>query len=145
MCSRRKYPPPLNQMCKKTARDCESLHERKQLSRQWRNTTKARRKLRIEREVKEKARKRANEHRRFKADRYKFAKELFDPPNSAQSPLVWIRLLRILRRQIPTSNAQQCCSLCLDGRGQKHLSTRFCYWNHYWLQLLGRRVSVHQA
>ena len=55
------------------------------LASQWRNATKARRKLRVERELKEKARKRANEHRRFKANMYKFAKELFDPPNSAQS------------------------------------------------------------
>ena len=52
---------------------------------QWHNATKARRKLRIECELKEKARKRANEHWRFEADRYKFVKELFDPPNSAQS------------------------------------------------------------
>ena len=71
-------------MCKNAARDGESLHERKQLSRQWHNATKARRQLRTKRELKEKARKRANEHRRFKPDKYKFAKELFDPPNSAQ-------------------------------------------------------------
>ena len=41
----------LKRMCKKAARDGDSLHERKQLSRQWRNATKARRKLRIEREL----------------------------------------------------------------------------------------------
>ena len=47
----------LKQMCKKAVRDGESMHERKQLSCKWRNAAKARRKLRIERELKEKARK----------------------------------------------------------------------------------------
>ena len=47
----------LKPMCKKAARDGESLHERTQLSHQWRNATKANRKLGIERELNEKARK----------------------------------------------------------------------------------------
>ena len=85
-------------MCKKAAIYGESLHEREQLSRQWRNATKVRRKRSIDRELKEKACKRANEHQRFKGDRYKFAKELFDPPIRHSLLLVWMRLLRILWR-----------------------------------------------
>ena len=115
----------LKRMCKKAVRDGESLHERSQLSRQWRNATKARRKLRIERELKEKARKRANEHRRFKADRYK---EVFDPPNSAQPTFA---VDEAFTHFVETNTGKQ-RSTVLNGRGQRHLSTSFCYQKHCW-------------
>ena len=60
-----------------------SQHEKKQLMRKWRLMSKTRRQLRIERENKDVARKTANARRKFRADPYKFAQELFDPPNKS--------------------------------------------------------------
>ena len=61
----------------------------------------------LEHELKEKSLERANEHPRFKADRHKFAKELYDPPNWGKSTFGPDRLLHILWRQIMTTNARQ--------------------------------------
>ena len=60
-----------------------SDYDKKQLMRRWREVSKTRRKLRIQREQKDAARKSANAQRKFRADPFKFAQELFDPPNAS--------------------------------------------------------------
>ena len=60
-----------------------SLREKREVSREWRQITKMRRQVRVKREKRNLALKEANEQRKFMADKYRYSKELFDPPNSA--------------------------------------------------------------
>ena len=45
--------------------------------------TRQRRKLRVDRELRNQARKQANEQRKFRSDPNRFAQELFNPPNAS--------------------------------------------------------------
>ena len=60
-----------------------STREKREVTREWRQVSRMRRQVRVQREQRDLARKQANEQRKFTADRYRYSKELFDPPNSA--------------------------------------------------------------
>ena len=75
----------LKRQYKAAVRDKSGASERdkKQLARKWREMTRQRRKLRVDRELRNQARKQANEQRKFRSDPNRFAQELFNPPNAS--------------------------------------------------------------